>query len=44
MPPATAFDVRKFIDVQSVGRYHFMVVELFLLIVLFELLYAQSIG
>ena len=42
MPPATAFDVRKFIDEQPVGRYQLMVATMCSLIVFVDGFDAQA--
>ena len=44
MPPATAFDVRKFIDEQPVGRYQLMVATMCSLIVFVDGFDAQAMG
>jgi MFS transporter, AAHS family, 4-hydroxybenzoate transporter len=44
MPPVTAFDVRKFIDEQPVGRYQLMVATMCSLIVFVDGFDAQAMG
>ena len=44
MPPATAFDVRQFIDEQPVGRYQLMVASMCSLIVFVDGFDAQAMG
>ena len=44
MPPATAFDVRRFIDEQPVGRYQLMVAAMCSLIVFVDGFDAQAMG
>jgi AAHS family 4-hydroxybenzoate transporter-like MFS transporter len=44
MPPATAFDVRRFIDEQPVGRYQLMVATMCSLIVFVDGFDAQAMG
>jgi AAHS family 4-hydroxybenzoate transporter-like MFS transporter len=44
MPPATAFDVRQFIDEQPVGRYQLMVATMCSLIVFVDGFDAQAMG
>jgi len=44
MPPATAFDVRQFIDERPVGRYQLMVASMCSLIVFVDGFDAQAMG